>query len=461
MASLQELWNQWQALSNDPDEMFKRSASQYYAPYRPSDFLFEQGYVSPEYYANKQIAMDPTQYINQWMAPGAQGTSDPNFGMTLYQRPTWEQAGSQGLWSNPALQYDPLRTEQPYYDPLFGADQALAAGVGYGAANEGGGGLRGVLNENVDWAVPAALAVMGGYVAGGAAGLYGAEAGAVGGEAGAAGLGEGVGANAYFAGAPAAAPAAGEFSLATGSAGAGLGGGSAGLGLTTPAPFTTPLVETGLGGGAAGGSYGLAGGTTGLGILGNAPSTVGAGAGAGGAGSVVAGTALSRIIDGTATNSDWISVLGTAGATGLGMYSAGQQANSLERLAEQARVERAPFLSKANEWLANPQAYAEGPGQAAMKGTLAGLSAKFGNPIGSGAALQYATDAGLRDWRDAVTGMGNLGLAGQDLRANLGVGAAARTGDIYTTLGGGVSRIANPPRSLADLLRDYRSSGLI
>jgi len=173
------------------------------------------------------------------------------------------------------------------------------------------------------------------------------------------------------------------------------------------------------------------------------------------------GTALSRIMDGKSTPADWVNVLGTAGATGLGMYSANQQANTLADLAEKSRADRAPFLGRANEWLTNPSAYIEGPGQAAMKGTLAGLSAKFGNPIGSGAALQFATDAGLRDWRDAVTGMANLGLSGEDTRARLGIGAAGAEADMWSNLGGGISEIVNPRRSLADLLREYRSAGLI
>lgn len=459
MASLAELWQQYQAMpvkspyydvEGDLEDRLKRPEVNF-RPENMSQWLFEQGYVSPEYYANKQIAMDPTQYINQWMAPGAQPINDPNFG-TVYQRPTWEQAQQRGLWSNPSLQNDPLRTEQPYYDPLFGADQALAAGVGYGAANEGGGGLRGVLNENVDWAVPAALAAMGGYAAGGAAGLYGAEAGA--GAGAGAGLGEGVGADAYFAGAAPATTTAGEFSLAGGGAAGspGLAGGTSGLGLATPASGAAPLVETGLGGGA-----GLAGGATGLGVLGNASAT-GTTASNTGIGSAAAGTALSRILNGTATTADWVQILGTAGATGLGMFSANQQANTLERLAQENRADRLPYLQASQGYLADPGSYLAGPGQAAMKGTLARLSATHGNPIGSPTAMAISNEAALRDWRDAVTGFGNMGLSGADTRANLGMAGARATGDIYSNLAGGISDIVNPRRSLADLAREYNLS---
>ena len=90
-----------------------------------------------------------------------------------------------------------------------------------------------------------------------------------------------------------------------------------------------------------------------------------------------------------------------------------------------------------------------------MKGTLSGLSAQFGNPIGSGTALALANEAGLRNWQNAYTGAANLGLAGEDVRANLGAQAAGARGDIYSNLAGGISDIVNPRRqySLADLAK--------
>ena len=184
------------------------------------------------------------------------------------------------------------------------------------------------------------------------------------------------------------------------------------------------------------------------------PMIPGAG-GMGGAGGVAAGSAISRIIDGTATTADWVSVLGTAGATGLGMFSANQKSNSLERLAAENRADRAPFLGAATNWLNNPEAYWSGPGQASLDANLRRLSASHGNPISSPTALGIASKAGLMDWRDAVTGFGNMGLSGADTRANLGIGAAGAQADIWGNLAGGISDIVNPRRSLADLMRDY------
>lgn len=180
------------------------------------------------------------------------------------------------------------------------------------------------------------------------------------------------------------------------------------------------------------------------------------------AGGASQGTALSRLLGLTPQQGDLLSVLGTGGATGLGMFSANKKAKALKDIANQSRADRAPFLNTATNYLNNPSAYIQGPGQAALKGTLHALSAKFGNPIGSGSALQIATDSALQDWRNATTGFANIGLSGEDTRSQLLAGSAGAESDIYTTLAGGASDIINPRRrSLADLAREMKSVGLI
>ena len=175
----------------------------------------------------------------------------------------------------------------------------------------------------------------------------------------------------------------------------------------------------------------------------------------GGGGAAASGTALSRIIDGTASNSDWAQVLGTGVATGLGMFGANQQANSLEGIMNRVAAERKPFLDAGTNWLQNPTRYVEGPGQAMVDANLRRLSASHGNPISSPTALGIASQAGLQDWRNAWSTAGNLGLGGQDIRANLGTGAARSEADIWGNLAGGVSDLINPRKSLADLMREY------
>mgnify|MGYP001593041012 CR=1 FL=1 len=285
--------------------------------------------------------------------------------------------------------------------------------------------------------------------------------------AGAAGAGAGTAATAGEVGGAAAA----------GEAGAGIGTAASGS-----APFIAPealAAGTALGTGAAGGGLTLAEAAAAASLAETAtqrgdaydPATGGGSGGydapgPGGTGFEPPGTAappgspayqsaISRIIDGTATTADWVFVLGTAGATGLGTFSANQRSNSLEKLAEQNRAERAPFLGAATNWLNNPEAYWSGPGQASLDANLRRLSASHGNPISSPTALGIASKAGLMDWRDAVTGFGNMGLSGADTRANLGIGAAGAQADIWGNLAGGISDIVNPRRSLADVMKEY------
>lgn len=164
--------------------------------------------------------------------------------------------------------------------------------------------------------------------------------------------------------------------------------------------------------------------------------------------------------DGT---TNWASILGTIGATGLGMYSSNQMANTLQKLSDQNRADRAPYLAASQGYLADPASYGAGPGLAAAKNFGGLVGAKMGNPAQSGLALQLGTDAGLKDWREAVTGFGNMGLSGADTRANLGMAQAGAQGDVYSNLAGGVSNLLNPPSSLEELLRGlskYKKAGV-
>jgi len=172
-----------------------------------------------------------------------------------------------------------------------------------------------------------------------------------------------------------------------------------------------------------------------------------------GAGAAGAGTAMSRILAGTATGADWLSALGTAAPGLIGAYGATQQGESLERIAEQARADRAPFLAKSQEWLAGgPEAYGAGPGAGALRGVLANLSAQGGNPIGSGSALSIASQAGLADWRNAYTGAASIGLGGNQAQLDTN---AAIAGSPWAGLGKAASDVFAPAKdtSFEDWMR--------
>ena len=167
-----------------------------------------------------------------------------------------------------------------------------------------------------------------------------------------------------------------------------------------------------------------------------------------------AASSLAKILDGTAGPADWLSVLGTAGSTALGIFGSKDAADSYRSLSEQSRNDRLPFLNKSLEWLNNPESFYSGPGKAGLDANLRALSATHGNPIGSPTALGIATEAGMRDWRNAVTGFGNIGLSGEDTRMQLGSNAIKADGGVYNALGSGLADLTTPKRSsLEDLLK--------
>jgi hypothetical protein len=308
------------------------------------------------------------------------------------------------------------------------------------------------------WPVAIGTGLFAGLAGAGAASAEGAAAGSTAAEGTAAGVSASAGPEftGGLTGTVSGSPglAAGSFN----SAGLGAGGASAVPGLTAPAGVT----------GAGALSAGSFVGESIYPVLGGASAATGAtGLGSSSAGSVApttaaagGGTALSRVLGGNGSGADWASIVGTLGATGLGIYGAGQHADALRDIANQARADRAPFLNASTGWLANPDSYWQGPGKTALDANLRALSANgAGNPIDQPTSLGIATQAGLADWRNAVTGFGNLGLAGEDSRNNLMAGAAGAENGIYNSLGYGLSQLTNPPTNLETLLRQMRGSG--
>jgi hypothetical protein len=118
-----------------------------------------------------------------------------------------------------------------------------------------------------------------------------------------------------------------------------------------------------------------------------------------------------------------------------------------------------PFYAKSLEYLNNPSAYASGPGQAALQANLRALSVN-GNPADNPALLGIATSSALRDWRDAVTGFGNIGLSGSDTRASLMSGATNADANALNALGYGLGSTLNPPSTIEQLLKQLKGAGV-
>ena len=173
-------------------------------------------------------------------------------------------------------------------------------------------------------------------------------------------------------------------------------------------------------------------------------------------GAVPKGTGMEDFIKQIFGSADNARLIGSLLSGGLGVLGSNQQANTLQGIADQNRAERQPFLSKATGYLNDPASYAAGPGAAAMKGVLNGLSVQ-GNPIGSGTALQFATDAGNKNWLNAVNSLGSLGLGGQGIQANLDSQAAASNGNMFNAIGSTINDIFSPKKSLAQTLAEYQN----
>jgi hypothetical protein len=225
---------------------------------------------------------------------------------------------------------------------------------------------------------------------------------------------------------------------------------------TTPAVAAPAAADAGLAGLIESGAVGTAGGALEAGALtggvdyasllaGTAPSSVAT------TGGIAAAAGLSPEV---------LRLLGIAGVTGLGMYGANKQADSLRDIAAASEAKRAPFYNKSIEYLNNPEAYISGPGKSSLDATLRALSARHGNPIGSPTALGIATEAGLRDWRDAVTGFGNMGLSGEDARMNIQGQATGADANVLNALGYGLGQVTNPQTTLEQLLRGMRGGSL-
>ena len=156
---------------------------------------------------------------------------------------------------------------------------------------------------------------------------------------------------------------------------------------------------------------------------------------------------------GTAAN------LGLIGGSLMGVLGSNQKKNEQENIAGGIAADRKPYLQASQGWLADPNSYFEGPGKSSMDSVLRQLSATHGNPIGSPTAMGIATEAGLKDWRNAVTGLGSLGLGGQGLTAQYQSAAADSAGDRYQAIGSGLANITKPVQSLSDILKSMGFTG--
>ena len=206
----------------------------------------------------------------------------------------------------------------------------------------------------------------------------------------------------------------------------------------------------------------------------------GGGAGAGGA--IAAGSALSRILDGTATADDWLSVLGNAAPGVIGAFAADSQTKAINDLAAQLKSQfdeykgfGAPYRTKLTDLYADPSAFLSSkevttPVQQGSDIMARSLSMS-GNPTGSGNSLQqlqsYSADqlfGKLGQEKDRLGGFGGLSAynsaaansAGNQTLNLAGIQSGA---NMWNALGSSANNIFNPPKSYAQQMAEWRSIG--
>jgi hypothetical protein len=174
-----------------------------------------------------------------------------------------------------------------------------------------------------------------------------------------------------------------------------------------------------------------------------------------------------KILNGTATAADWLSVLGTAAPGLLAAYASNQQADAIKDAAaqQQARYDEfkamgAPYRTRLSDLFKDPNAFLSSPEvrtpvDLATQSWSRALSAKHGNPIESMTALGELQDRSsnllfsrLGEEKDRLAGFGGLsaynsaGASGNTLAATLaGINAG---GGVWGGLGRAAGDVFNP-----------------
>lgn len=181
--------------------------------------------------------------------------------------------------------------------------------------------------------------------------------------------------------------------------------------------------------------------------------------------------ALSRIMDGTASTADWLSVIGGGAATGLGIYGANEQANKLKEIADRYYATGAPSRDRYEASFAPGFRAADMPGyQDALDTSTESLLRKAstgGNPVGNPGVMaeiaKYVTGnvalPALQNYRSQNANTG--GYSSFNTAApSAATGAVGAGSNVYNAIGSGIADLTNPRMTLADLARSLNTRGL-
>ena len=215
-------------------------------------------------------------------------------------------------------------------------------------------------------------------------------------------------------------------------------------------------------------NMGFNGGEAGLPTTGvTVPSSFGEGAAA-----IGTGTALSRILDGTAKTADFLSVGGAALPGLLGAFASSKQADTLKGLADEYKAFGAPSRARYESSFAPGFSMASDPGftdalDQSAKATLHGLSVN-GNPAGSPNAWATTLDdlykknayPALQQYRGqnaATSGIANFNAAAPGAQT----GQLQANANIFNGIGSAIGNVTNPAPTLADIMRQFQGGNNI
>lgn len=181
-------------------------------------------------------------------------------------------------------------------------------------------------------------------------------------------------------------------------------------------------------------------------------------------------TAISRILNGTATADDWAKITGQALPGLLGAYASSQQANTLQSLADRYAAYGAPSRARYEASMTPGFDPTTIPGykgalDTASDSLLRRLSATGGNPYGNPGGLIEANKAivsgtalpAIQEYQRTNAGAGGLANLAAAYPATQNSAAGANS-NIYNSLGVAAADIFNPRQSLNDLLKSMQTS---
>lgn len=148
----------------------------------------------------------------------------------------------------------------------------------------------------------------------------------------------------------------------------------------------------------------------------------------------------------------------------LGAYASNQQSNALAELANKYQEYGAPYRAELANLTSNPGSFLTSPRVTASvdQGTSAlarALSAKDGNPVGSGRALQemqnYATNGLYSQLSNRENQLANFGgLSNFNAAApSANLASVNQTGNMYNAIGAGINDVFNPQPTYLDLIK--------